>query len=235
MSQSHQDLHCLIRIYIVLIGFLISDTDMTDRRYNIKSIRNQKSCLLEISERPRLQVDGGRSGRPGEACAHPVGACLTVPGIATGNGAKMALSSPRPRQSSCKGVIFHRKRATAKGRKAVPFMRSQLARNKKSHARHCMALPGGRPLIDIVEPKWWTARRQRNTRGRGSRPVPSSTDPAKAQPRIRNQISIIRREQLMLDTYATDRMCECARQTTFAPLFPCVLRSQLALVVQALS
>eukprot|EP01048_Picozoa_sp_COSAG05_P017598 COSAG05_NODE_2426_length_3077_cov_4.195769_3_plen_269_part_00 len=89
----------------------------------------------------------------------------------------------------------------------MPFMRGQLARNKKEHATHCRRLPGGRPLIHIIEPKWWKDSKQRRQTCGGRGKPGMCDDPAKALPRIHTQISIVRREQLMLDTYATDRMC----------------------------
>ena len=105
------------------------------------------------------------------------------------------------------GVARRRRVAAAKGRKAMPFMRGQLARNKKEHATHCRRLPGGRPLIHIIEPKWWKDSKQRRQTCGGRGKPGMCDDPAKALPRIHTQISIVRREQLMLDTYATDRMC----------------------------
>lgn len=105
------------------------------------------------------------------------------------------------------------------------FRRAQLERCKALHQHHWRTLPGGRPTIQVCEPKWWKKKMQRRRGGRGrgrgrgggrgtSRggsqaafaAVPPS--PERIFSRIRSQVSVVRREQLLIDTYESDRLCE---------------------------
>eukprot|EP01043_Picozoa_sp_COSAG02_P052672 COSAG02_NODE_5711_length_4103_cov_8.928367_1_plen_444_part_10 len=87
-----------------------------------------------------------------------------------------------------------------------PFRSAQLRQLKSQHAAHCQTLPGGRPLVLIVEPKWWKQRRQQRRRTKGTKAgAKGRNQPTTAERlfgRIRSQLSIVRREDTLLQTYA---------------------------------
>ena len=130
-------------------------------------------------------------------------------------GAAMAMMCGRVHQKgpSPAGAAASRRRRLTARRKVATFLPLQLRKNKDtrgSEAR-CRKPPGGKPVILTEEPKWWNERRQRrhkSVRGRKGSALPPH-DLAKARSRTCTQATAIRREQLLLDTYATDRICEC--------------------------
>lgn len=110
---------------------------------------------------------------------------------------------------------------------APVFMPALLAKCKAGYAARCALLPGGRPNIQIVEPKWWKERnksRRKQGSGRGSGrgrgrgggaaggrgAAAAAGGAAVASPRllegrIRSALAALRREELLLASYAADR------------------------------
>ena len=93
-----------------------------------------------------------------------------------------------------------------------PFRSAQLARCKAAHEAHWRALPGGRPLIMIDEPRWWVKRRTRRKRRRGSGAEGEGRPPEeRLLARVRGQLAVIRREDTLLETYAARVARDAAR------------------------
>ena len=106
-------------------------------------------------------------------------------------------------------------RGSPRGYRPRPFRTAQLQRLKLQHAEHCQKLPVGRPLVLIVEPKWWKKRRQQRSRTKGTKSDAKGRDQRTTAERlfgsIRSQLSVVRREDTLLQTYAA-RIARCVTQ-----------------------